>query len=456
MTPGRSSGNVDQPAAPEAVTGAGGPLRRVVTNAGLLLGGRTAGAVMGLGATALAARGLGVSDLGVLVLIHAFAQFIGDVAKFQSWQTLLRYGTKPFLEGRTAEFQRVTRFTLVLDAASTVVGLAIGIAGAWFLADHLGWGQDRRGAASLYMLTIAFMVPATPVGLMRLFDRFDIVASQTALVSLLRLLACGAALALRSGLEGFLVAWAAGQVGGFVFLAAQTFRQLGRRGLLAGFAWRGPLTGGMAGVWRFAWNTNLSASLDVALTHATTLIVGALLGPASAAFWRVGRQVADGIAKPARLLAAALYPELSRLRETRDEQSVRRLALSIAALAGGAVLVLLIAGLFAGPLLLGVVLGEHFSAAASAMNWQIAALVIGAFALPLEPMLMTRGLPGAVVRVQLAVTACYLALLPLLIGGFGLIGAGVGLVLAELSQAGGWLLAIRRTAARAAPDGDLS
>jgi O-antigen/teichoic acid export membrane protein len=262
------------------------------------------------------------------------------------------------------------------------------------------------------------------------------------LISLLRLVACAAALMLHARLEGFLVAWAAGQVGGFVYLVVMTLRQLSTRRLLGGFSWRGPLSEGMPGVWRFAWNTNLSASLDVALTHATTLVVGALLGPASAAFWRIGRQVADGIAKPARLLAFALYPELSRLRESGDDRLLWRLAAAIGALAGGVVLTLLVVGVVAGPLLLKLVMGASFAPAAAAMNWQIAALVIGAFALPLEPMLMTRGHPGAVVRVQLLVSLGYLALLPFLVHSHGLTGAGAGLVMAEAALAAGWTLAI--------------
>ncbi len=38
--------------------------------------------------------------MGVLVLINAFAQFLGEVAKFQSWQTILQYGAAPFAESR--------------------------------------------------------------------------------------------------------------------------------------------------------------------------------------------------------------------------------------------------------------------------------------------------------------------------------------------------------------------
>src|ERR1700759_1257769 len=92
-------------------------LRRGLGNTGMLLGGRVSKANLGLGYTALGARGLGVEVFGVLVLIHAFAQFLGDVVKFESWQTVLQYGAKPLVEGRVADFQRVLRFTLVLDLA---------------------------------------------------------------------------------------------------------------------------------------------------------------------------------------------------------------------------------------------------------------------------------------------------------------------------------------------------
>ena len=77
----------------------GAILERLVGNTGLLLGGRAGNAVLGLGYMALAGRSLGVATLGLLVLIHAFAQLVGEVAKFQSWQCVLQYGAGPLAEG---------------------------------------------------------------------------------------------------------------------------------------------------------------------------------------------------------------------------------------------------------------------------------------------------------------------------------------------------------------------
>lgn len=442
----------------EQIAGVRPILRRVVTNAGLLLGGRMVNAILGLAAIAIAARALGAAELGVLVLIQAFAQFLGEVVRFQSWQTILQYGARPLGEGRTADFQRVLRFSLFLDLASTAVGIAIGLVGAFAFAGALGWGSDDAPAAALFTLSIAFMVSATPMGLLRLFDRFDVLAWQSGLIALLRAIGSVVALLMGAGMEGFLLAWAVGTVGSWIYLAGSAYAELRRRGLTKDFSWRGPLTEGMPGAWRFAWNTNLASALDVAFTHVATLIVGALVGPAQAAFWRVGRQVADALAKPAKLLTPALYPELARLRAEDRHHAMWRLARNVGLLAGGFGLVMLAVSAFAGPQLLALVMGNAFAPAAEVMTWQVGAAVIGIFAIPLEPMLVSLGKPGAAVRVRLAVGAIFLAALPFLVERFGLIGAGAGLAAAAGALALGMLWFIlrengtRREAATPAPD----
>lgn len=419
-------------------------LKRVLANAGMLLGGRTVNAVLGLGYMALTARSLGVTVFGFLVMIHAFAQFLGDVVKFQSWQTVLQYGAKPLAEGRIADFQKVLRFSLFLDIASSLLGVLIGVVGAIFFAKQLGWGQEHALAAAGYMLSVAFMVSAAPLGLLRLFDRFDIMAKQTALVSLVRLVGSALAYVLHAPMEVFLLMWGLGPVAGFVYIVWESTRELRRRGLLHDFRPIGPMTQGMPGAWRFAWNTNIAATLDVAFTHVVTLVVGAMIGPAQAAFWRVGRQVADAIAKPAKLLVPALYPELARLRAGAGEGAMWRLVMQVGALAGGVGLLLMAISAFAGGPILTLVMGKAFAPAAPLMTWQVCAAAIGILALPLEPMLVSLDRAGTVVWVRIVVSAAFLSVLAPIIGRYGAMGAGVGLVGASIALALGLLIFVLR------------
>jgi O-antigen/teichoic acid export membrane protein len=116
-----------------------------------------------------------------------------------------------------------------------------------------------------------------------------------------------------------------------------------------------------------------------------------------------------------------------------------RLAIQVGLLAGGVGLVLLTLSAFAGRPLLALVMGPGFAPAAELMTWQVAAAVIGVFALPLEPMLISLGHPGSAVRVRIVVSICYLAALPFIVQRFGLVGAGAALVCAALALALGML-----------------
>ncbi|MFC7554909.1 hypothetical protein ACFQU7_25835 [Pseudoroseomonas wenyumeiae] len=79
--------------------------RRLLRNAGTMLGGKAAMGLINLAATGVAFRSLGIEAFGVLVLMHAFAQTASSITKFQSWQAVLRYGAASLEHGQRAEFR---------------------------------------------------------------------------------------------------------------------------------------------------------------------------------------------------------------------------------------------------------------------------------------------------------------------------------------------------------------
>ncbi|MBA4287128.1 MAG: teichoic acid transporter [Xanthomonadaceae bacterium] len=390
-----------------------GPLRQILANASILLGGKALNGVLSLGATALAARALGVDQFGVLVLVHAYVQTIGEIAKFQSWQALLQYGTAPLDAGRIGEFQRVLRFSLLLDVLSGVGGIVIALLGVLLVGGALGWPAATSPQVAIYSLVIVFMVSATPTGALRLLGRFDLLAWQSSVDSWVRVIGAAIAWKLGAGLVTFLAIWFAGQVAAFIFLFGSALKTLRARGALEGFSLRGsgPLTEGFPGLWSFVWSTNLNSTLALAFTHVSTLMVGALLGARDAALFRVAKQLGDAVAKPAKLIVPALYPELARLAAARDHTTLRRLVWQLALAAGGAASVLLvIAALIREPALRFIV-GEEFVPAKDVLLWLLGASVVSLWALPLEPLLMSTGGAGAAFRMRLLVTVVYLPLL---------------------------------------------
>jgi len=418
-------------------------LRGVMKNAGVLLGGRSVNAVLSLGYLAISARAVGVDDFGVMVLINAFALAIGEIAKFQSWQAVLHYGTKPLTEGRLGAFQEVLKLSLMLDLLSALAGLAIGMGGAALAGQFLGWPPEARPVGMFYALSIVFMVTATPTGVLRLYDRFDILSAQQAISSLVRVVGCGAVYLFGGGLPALAVAWFAGQGAALIYLFGAMALELRRRGSLTGVRWLTlPKAKDFPGFWRFVWSTNLSATLDIAFTHVGTLVVGQHLGPAQAALFRIARQVADALAKPAKLVVAALYPELARLWAAGDVKGLRRLALQVGGAGGAIATLILVVAAFAGAPLLGLLLGAKFTAAGDLTTWLVASAAVGIWALPLEPLLISTGRAGLALRIRMLISALYLCALFPAVRHYGLIGAGAADLVAAVLMLFGMLIPV--------------
>jgi O-antigen/teichoic acid export membrane protein len=408
-----------------------GLFRRVLGNASILLGGKAATAVLGLATTAFAARALGLHDFGILTLIYAFTNAVSDLVEFQSWQVILHYGTRPLQEGRLSLFQRVLSFSLMLDGIGAVAGLCVGIAGVLLFGQQLGWSSGITPVVLLYTTSVVWMASATATGVLRLVDRFDLIAIQDNAQAAVRLIGAAIAFFAGGGLIAFLVVWYVASMLSFVCRVYFAWRELYRHGYLQDFQWNARvLTQGLPGIWRFCLTTNFNGTLQLAFTHIGTLSSGWFLGPSAAALYRVARQVATAIVKPTRLVMPALYPELARLWAIGNTKALYRLVMQVA-LSGGALATgLLIVAAFGGSWALRTALGDAFAGAAPVMTWLVGSAAIGIWALPLEPFLISTGRATAAFVTRAAVTVLYLPCLFFGLEWYGLLGAGYATVAA--------------------------
>jgi len=417
-----------------------GILPRMMRNSLVLLGGKGANALLSLATTALAVRALGLESYGVLVLIHTFAIMVARISKFQSWQAVLRYGVPVLQEGRVGDFVRLVRFTLLLDIGSGVVAATAAVGGAFIFGPLLGWPADTVHLGALYGFSVLFMVSATPTGILRLYNRFDVLAIQSNVAWLVRLVGSAVISLAGGGIAEFLAVWFAASFASGSTLLACGWWEMRKRGHRGGgqVGWRG-LSRPFAGMWRFVWLTNFSATANVGFSHMGTLLSGALLGLGEAALFRIARQIANALAKPARLLVQVIYPEFARLVATGDMGRLREILLRSLVLAVAAAAVGLVTLMLVGPFLLQLIGGDDAAGAFPILLWLSVAALVQLCAFPLEPALVSLGRVGTALGIRLAALLIFVPLLYVLIDGFGLMGAGMATLTATLLLLGGQL-----------------
>jgi len=397
-------------------------------SAGVLLLGKTTQGLFAVIYTALAARALGLEAFGALVLLHGFIMAVADLARFQSWQIVLRYGAPALNAGDTSRFRRVLEFSVLLDLLGAGIGLVVVLLTVAPAMRLFGLPAELQALAPYYGASILFLTSVgTSHGVLRLLDRFDLIAIQTAIAPATRLVGSAVLYLAGASLEAFLVVWFFGTVLARLTMLAFGWREVMRRGFLPR---RRPSSEGIArlerGAWRFALETSLNATLGLADKHLGLLAVGWLVGPAAASLFRIARQLAELLTKANRnLLTPAIYPELARLTARGDIGGRRDMVIRSALLMGGMSAVAFGVLALVGEPLIELIAGAGFEDAYGTMLLLALAGVVSNCTFSLEPLLISVGRVSETVIIRAAATITYLALIYPLLVETGLIGAAI-------------------------------
>ena len=399
--------------------------RSLLKNSSYLAASRIVAAIAALATLSMAAHALGVLMFGGLILITSYAKAVSGIAKFQSWQLIVRYGARA-IHGEVEDFKTSTGFAFALDAVSGIGGMLVAVAILPFIAQWVGISSDQLWLAMLYCTLLPTMGAATPSGVLRALDRFDLISWQSTASPIGRVVLVTIAYFAHAPFGAYVAAWYLTDLGGDLYLWFLAWRELRRRGLLEGI--RPTLRPeSLPGAWRFAIHVNLNASVVAAWGPIARVVVGGLLGPAGAALFRVASSLSDSASKPADLLAKAFYPEVVRMDLTTKKPW--KLMIRGTALASGVALLAILILLLGGKPLISFLFGKAFIGAYEALVILMLVPFLGVFSFPLPPMLYALDRPDAPVTARFIGTVAFFVLIAPLCWSFGVIGAAIAFVI---------------------------
>lgn len=400
---------------------------RIARNLGLLMSGKTVAGLISLIYIALSARMLGVTDYGVLNLVHGYATFMGALIAFSGFHPVVTFGTQALHEQDMPRLSRLLAFMTLLEFGLALIAILMTAALAYTIGVALGWSSDTIALAPLYSLAILATVRATPWGLLQITGRFDLIAAHQAMMPLVRLAGTLLILATGGGLQAFLIVWLIASVAEGLSMWAIAWWVCRTRGIAIVFAGYETVNSSIAenpGIIRFLTITNLDQTLREFAPKAIPLIIGWVSGAAAAGLYALAIRIGAVLTQPPQLLGQAAYSviqkqiaagQIDRARRTIDRAA--RLVL----LAGAAVAAIMSIG---ARQIIALMAGPEFLAGAMLLVLILAARAVAA-ATPLWSTALTSlGRPGSSLQINLACNLLALPLLPLLLSMAGTEGAG--------------------------------
>lgn len=399
-------------------------LQRIVANTIWLLAGKGFGAVLSFVYLGLLTRSLGVVGFGQFSLILGTAQMIVALVTFQTWQVVVRYGAA-YVKDKTkvARYGHLIALATAFDVFGALMGCLLAWAGTNWLAPYFGWDAELSRNALIFCCAMLISVKSTPMGILRVENRFDLSTYADAMIPLVRMV--GALIVMVEGptITGFLWAWAAAEVATAIVYWMLAAWQL--RGSVSWRAVRDPRAAMRENeaIGRFLLITNASSTVTGLSSNLGMMLIGFFVSPAAAGFYRLANQLSGAMTKISGLLSRTIFAEVNLVRAQEGVESLQ-------ALFGKANRVLLITGvtvvalvaLLGKPVLL-LMSGAEFLPAYPLLLLLAAAASVELSGAMYEPTLMSGDKANTALYLQIVRLVLLVILLAIMLPLWGAMGA---------------------------------
>lgn len=399
--------------------------------------------------TVIAARALGPSDYGVMVMVMAYCRLVARVMRFESWQPLIKYAAGLGHEESPQIKSQLYAFGLALDVgASALAAVTAVLLGAVWVS-FTGLDSGTMQLVAIYAVAVAFSITGMPTAVFRLAGKFKTIAYTNLFGAILRIPLAIAAYYTGAGILGFMVVWVVTEVLSSLLFLGLAFRQLRRDGIPSLFHAR--LKGVLSrfpGILGFAWSTNLSMTLRTMTQELDVLIVGALTDSASAGLYHVAKRIAKAAQQVGAQVQAVLYPDLARNWAQSDFRAFSAAVFQTQIGLAGVGLAMFAVLYLTGQWLIEVGPGDSFMGAYPLLMVQMVAILLTMHAAPARSALLAMGRPRAELFNAALSTAAFFAVAFMTIPAMGAMGANVahialGLVSAVILDVI-WIRSIRK------------
>lgn len=405
--------------------GAGHPLfTKTLSNLAHLAGGNAAASLLNAIVLLIMARMLGPALLGVFAMVESYGTLVDQLVRLETWQPLIRYGSQALEMGNDVRLKALIKLGILIDCTGAAVAAAVAFLFIPVVAHLVGWDDVTIRMARWYCLTVLAGISSTPIGVLRIFDRFKQMAWLETATALVRLAAVAVASWLHGSLWHLIAIFIVVQLLYRITLGLLASRELARR-RFSGIAYAplAELHDIRRGYIRLTLATNATALVRKSTQELDVLVVGGIAGASVVGIYDLVRRITNAAIKGATMIQQVALPDLSRLWARADIAAFRAHArqIELFTVAIGVVFVAVVA--LGGRSLVTNLAGPRFHGAAAPLLVQTIAACLFMCGSAIRPALITMGQETRLFGIVLAAAIVFYLTLFLAVPVFGAIGA---------------------------------
>jgi O-antigen/teichoic acid export membrane protein len=367
----------------------------------------------------LSVKALGAELFGILVIIQTYVLVVDTLVKFNSWQALIKFGAEAFENKQVDEFKRLVKQASLLDVSSSISGTVIAVSFAYMIGKWLHWDIKIIPMVMLYSIVILFNLSGAPTGILRLYNKFKLLAIQKTVSSGIRLIAIFIAFLITKSLWVYIIIWVVTDIAGNIFLLILGYYILHKNEVRAW--WKGPISN-FKRFFTFTFWTNITSTLDLPVKQLDIFIVSAVIGLQGVAIYKILKEISKVIGQVGDPIYQAVYPEFASMIARKENIGATKFAAKIGIIIFSISIPIALIVSITSPWWLNIFFGKVFAAAWIALSVYLLLQVISTSFITIHPLFVVMGYVQKNFVILAIANASYFALAWILGLKIGLMG----------------------------------
>lgn len=385
----------------------------------------------------LLTRSVPVAMVGIVAVTQTYWRLIEGFLGFRSFNVLISYGAEALAKNDRHDFQRIVSTCFTADLVITVAGASIGIAGLLLFYGALNIPPDFLYFAIVASLLMLRTATGAPYGILRLNDKYRYIAICEFLVALARGVLSVVGFLAELPAAYFLCAWVGAQALGDLALIALSDVYLRQQGFRY---WDREVPADRQRsmvLLRSLLAVNAASTIYLTAEEGDVLLVNQVLGPESAAKYKIAKNFAGIIQRVTNPLHDIIFPEISRLVASGNRVLFSNLVWKLNAACGLLAVVGVVAWIALGEFIIVHTVGEKFVDTTSTTTILMCGIALLFAGVSNYPTLLALQLWRAIFVLCLLSATTFFAAAMALIPHYGVNGAAIAQLLCYAIQVGG-------------------
>lgn len=279
--------------------------------------------VFGFFSTIFIIQTVGSSTHGVLVGTQTYANMFYALFSFKTFEALIKYMARAEAKKDFELSKLYIKWSVVLDIICLSFMLCLGILLKKWIIQIMGWDEKISGYCTAYLFIFLLNFQGTTVGVLRYFERYNLVVKANIIACLMRMIGYFICFALKREFICFFAVECISTCLNFLLMDIFTLKTLKDKKLLDFYKVK---LKSCPAFLKFSLYNNLSSTIDLPINQITTLIINKYLGFAATSAYSVMGSLCSVINKLGSPISQIIYPEMNQRISKMDIAGAKRLS----------------------------------------------------------------------------------------------------------------------------------